>query len=83
MIDNVISEYNGLGYSGTNSGGDLYIVNSTFRNNRAGIVPNSGAYELCYPQPEDDHRRQPRYTTTTRPTDPAINIATSRGATAS
>ncbi len=52
VIDNVISEYNGLGYSGTNSGGDLYIVNSTFRNNRAGIVPNSGCYELCYPERE-------------------------------
>jgi hypothetical protein len=49
VIDNVISEYNGLGYSGTNSGGELYIVNSTFRHNRAGIVPNSGSYELCYP----------------------------------
>jgi hypothetical protein len=52
VIDNVVSENNGLGYSGTNSGGDLYIVNSTFRNNRAGIVPNSGAYELCYPERE-------------------------------
>lgn len=49
VIDNVVSEYNGLGYSGTNSGGELYIVNSTFRHNRAGIVPNSGSYELCYP----------------------------------
>jgi hypothetical protein len=49
VIDNVISQYNGLGYSGTNSGGDLFIVNSTFRHNRAGIVPNSGSYELCYP----------------------------------
>jgi hypothetical protein len=49
VIDNVISEHNGLGYSGTNSGGDLYIINSTFRYNRAGIVPNSGSYELCYP----------------------------------
>jgi hypothetical protein len=49
VIDNVISEHNGLGYSGTNSGGELYIVNSTFRFNRAGIVPNSGSYELCYP----------------------------------
>lgn len=49
VVDNVISEYNGLGYSGTNAGGDLYIINSTFRHNRAGIVPNSGAYELCYP----------------------------------
>jgi hypothetical protein len=50
VIDNVVSEHNGLGYSGTNSGGDLFIVNSTFRNNRAGIVPNSGSYELCYPE---------------------------------
>jgi hypothetical protein len=49
VIDDVISEHNGLGYSGTNSGGNLLIVNSTFRFNRAGIVPNSGSYELCYP----------------------------------
>jgi hypothetical protein len=52
VIDNVVSEHNGLGYSGTNAGGDLYIVNSVFRYNRAGIVPNSGAYELCYPERE-------------------------------
>ncbi|MFP5254431.1 MAG: hypothetical protein ACLGI8_01100, partial [Acidimicrobiia bacterium] len=49
VITDVISEYNGLGYSGTNSGGNLLIVNSTWRFNRAGIVPNSGSYELCYP----------------------------------
>ena len=49
VLDQVVSEYNGLGYSGTNSGGELYIVNSEFMNNRAGIVPNSGSYELCYP----------------------------------
>ncbi len=49
VIDDVIAEHNGLGYSGTNSGGNLLIVNSTFRFNRAGIVPNSGSYELCYP----------------------------------
>jgi hypothetical protein len=52
VIDDVVSELNGLGYSGTNSGGNLLIVNSTFRNNRAGIVPNSGSYELCYPERE-------------------------------
>ena len=52
VIDDVISEHNGLGYSGTNSGGNLLIVNSTFRNNRAGIVPNSGSYEPCYPERE-------------------------------
>jgi hypothetical protein len=50
VIDDVISEYNGLGYSGTNAGGNLLIVNSTFRFNRAGVAPNSGSYELCYPQ---------------------------------
>jgi hypothetical protein len=52
VIDDIVSEHNGLGYSGTNSGGNLYIVNSTFRFNRAGIVPNSGSYELCYPERE-------------------------------
>src|SRR5918994_2088014 len=52
VIDDAVSEYNGLGYSGTNSGGNLLIVNSTFRFNRAGIVPNSGSYELCYPERE-------------------------------
>ncbi|WP_426571875.1 right-handed parallel beta-helix repeat-containing protein [Aquihabitans sp. McL0605] len=49
VIDTVVSEYNGLGYSGTNSGGDLYIINSEFAHNRAGMVPNSGSYEPCYP----------------------------------
>jgi hypothetical protein len=52
VIDDVVSEYNGLGYSGTNAGGNLLIVNSTWRHNRAGIVPNSGSYELCYPERE-------------------------------
>lgn len=52
VITDVVSEHNGLGYSGTNSGGNLLIVNSVFRNNRAGIVPNSGSYELCYPERE-------------------------------
>lgn len=50
VIDDVVSEGNGLGYSGTNASGNLYIVNSTFRDNRAGIVPNSGTYEADYPQ---------------------------------
>jgi hypothetical protein len=50
VVTDVVSEYNGLGYSGTNSGGNLLIVNSIFRHNRAGIVPNSGSYEQCYPE---------------------------------
>jgi hypothetical protein len=52
VIDGVWAEHNGLGYSGTNSGGNLLVVNSRFNNNRAGVVPNSGSYELCYPQRE-------------------------------
>lgn len=50
VITDAVSEYNGLGYSGTDSGGDLFIVNSIFRHNRAGIVTNSSTYEPCYPQ---------------------------------
>jgi hypothetical protein len=52
VIRDVVSEGNGLGYSGTNAGGDLFIVESTFRENRAGIVPNSGDYELLPPERE-------------------------------
>lgn len=52
VVESVVAEYNGIGFSGTNAGGDLYIVNSRFNNNRVGIVPNSGSYELCYPQRE-------------------------------
>ena len=52
LIDDVVAEYNGLGYSGTNSGGELYIINSTWAHNRAGIVPNSGSYEGCAPERE-------------------------------
>jgi hypothetical protein len=52
VITDVVSSNNGLGYSGTNSGGNLLIVNSVWHNNRAGIVPNSGSYELCYPERE-------------------------------
>ncbi len=50
LINHFVSEHNGLGYSGTNSGGNMVIVNSVFRHNRAGVVPNSGSYELCYPE---------------------------------
>ncbi len=50
VITDVVAEWNGLGYSGTNAGGDLLIVNSTWRHNRAGIVPNSGTGEKLYPE---------------------------------
>jgi plastocyanin len=48
VIDDVVSEGNALGYSGTNAS-DLDIVRSVFRNNWAGIVPNTGDYELLPP----------------------------------
>jgi hypothetical protein len=50
VITNVESRWNGLGYSGTNSGGDLVIVRSSFHDNRAGIVPNSGSEEANPPE---------------------------------
>lgn len=40
VITDVISEYNELGYSGTNAS-EVIIVNSLWQNNRAGIVPNT------------------------------------------
>lgn len=49
LIDN-ISEANALAYSGTNAGGDLYIINNEFRNNRAGVVPNTLDSEELAPQ---------------------------------
>jgi hypothetical protein len=52
VMRDVVAENNGLGYSGTNAGGDLYIVDSVFRQNRAGLVPNSGSYELYPPERE-------------------------------
>ena len=36
VLDRVTAEYSGLGYSGTNAGGDLYIVDSVWRHNGAG-----------------------------------------------
>jgi len=50
VIDGVTSEHNELGYSGTNAGGNLFIVHSVFRQNRAGIVPNTLDSEKLAPQ---------------------------------
>ena len=49
VIVDVISEWNGLGYSGTNASGDLYIIGSVWRYNVAGIVPNTLDSELLPP----------------------------------
>jgi plastocyanin len=50
LVDDVLAEHNQLGYSGTNASGDLHIVQSVWRANRAGIVPNSLDSEALAPQ---------------------------------
>ncbi len=50
VISDVVSEYNLLGYSGSNSSNDLSIVNSQWLHNRSGIVPNSIDSEELPPQ---------------------------------
>jgi plastocyanin len=54
VIDQVVSEHNALGYSGTNAGGNLQIVRSVWRHNWAGIVPNTLDSELLPPFREVD-----------------------------
>ena len=50
VISDVESEWNGLGYSGTNASGNLHIVSSSWHDNRVGVVPNSLTSEELYPQ---------------------------------
>ncbi|MGH2594662.1 MAG: cupredoxin domain-containing protein [Actinomycetota bacterium] len=50
LITDSLAEHNALGYSGTNAGGDLAIVNSEWRDNMAGIVPNTLDSEANPPQ---------------------------------
>jgi plastocyanin len=50
VIDDIVAEGNAIGYSGTNAGGDLLIVNSEWRNNMGGIVPNTLDSERLAPQ---------------------------------
>jgi len=41
VVDDVTSEWNALGYSGTNAGGNLIIRDSTWHDNLTGILPNT------------------------------------------
>lgn len=52
LVTDVLAEYNGLGYSGTNAGGNLIITHSVWRKNRVGIVPNTLDSEANPPQHE-------------------------------
>ncbi len=49
VLTDLVAEWNGLGYSGTNASGDVWIVDSVWRNNQAGIVPNTLDSELLPP----------------------------------
>jgi hypothetical protein len=46
VVTDVVSEANGLGLSGTNAGGEDDLINSVYRDNMGGIVPNSLDGEL-------------------------------------
>jgi plastocyanin len=50
VVTNVLAEDNALGFSGTNAGGDLFVVNSEWRDNMSGIVPNTLDSEELAPQ---------------------------------
>jgi hypothetical protein len=50
VITDCIAEYNAMGYSGTNAGGDLVIKESTWRQNMCGIVPNTLDSQAGAPQ---------------------------------
>ena len=49
VITDSVSEHNGLGYSGTNSSENIWIVNSEWAHNVTGIAPNSLDSELLPP----------------------------------
>ncbi len=50
VITGVLAENNGLGFSGTNAGGNLVIENSIWRDNLVGIAPNTEDSEPLAPQ---------------------------------
>lgn len=49
VLNDVIGEYSGLGYSGTNSSGDMYVINSRFTHNRTGLSTSTFDIELSPP----------------------------------
>jgi hypothetical protein len=70
VIDNVISEHNGLGYSGTNSGGDLLIRSAT---TAPGSCPTRAATSCA----TRSARRRSSATSCTRTTSPTRRRSTS------
>jgi plastocyanin len=52
VVTDSASVENGLAYSGTNAGGNLYLINSRYENNMGGVAPNSLDSELYPPHRE-------------------------------
>lgn len=50
IVTDSLAEYNELGFSGTNAGGDLLITRSEWRFNKTGILPNTLDSERNAPQ---------------------------------
>jgi parallel beta-helix repeat protein len=50
LVVDAVMERNGLGYSGTNASGGLFLINSVYRKNRIGMSPNSQLMERLSPQ---------------------------------
>jgi hypothetical protein len=50
VITNSRAQHNPIGYSGTNAGGELFILNSEWDHNASGIVPNTLTSEPDPPQ---------------------------------
>jgi hypothetical protein len=50
VVTDAVMENNGIGYSGTNSSGGLFLINSVYRGNRIGMTPNSQTMEKLSPQ---------------------------------
>jgi hypothetical protein len=52
VLTELIAENNAIGYYGTNASGNVWVINSVYRNNRLGIAPNSQDAEYLAPQEE-------------------------------
>lgn len=50
VVRRVTAHKNAIGYYGTNASGDVWVIESTFSNNRLGIAPNSQRMEKLAPQ---------------------------------
>ncbi len=50
VITDIVGERNAIGFLGTNASGNLSVINSVWRNNKIGLLPQSEDSELLAPQ---------------------------------